>query len=74
MTNWQLAILSLVAWSGAYSLVVINSISYRQQVTPEALMGRVNTAGRMLAWDWAGRSEPWRAVLSARLSAYVSRW
>ena len=31
-------------------LVVVNTISYRQEVTPEALMGRVNTAARMLSW------------------------
>ncbi len=31
-------------------LVVINAINYRQQVTPEALMSRVNTAGRMLSF------------------------
>jgi predicted MFS family arabinose efflux permease len=30
--------------------VVVNTISYRQQVTPEPLLGRVNTAGRMLSW------------------------
>ena len=37
-------------------LVVINSVTYRQQVTPEHLLGRVNTAGRMLAWGmgWTG--------------------
>jgi MFS family permease len=48
--TWQLAALGLLLWSGAYMLVVVNSISYRQEVTPEALMGRVNTAGRMLSW------------------------
>lgn len=48
--NWQFAALGLLAWSCAYTLVVVNSISYRQQVTPEPLMGRVNTAGRMLSW------------------------
>jgi hypothetical protein len=31
-------------------LVVVNTISYRQQVTPEALLGRVNTTGRLLSW------------------------
>ena len=49
-TSWPLAAIGLLAWSGAYTLVVVNSISYRQQVTPEHLLGRVNTAGRMLAW------------------------
>jgi predicted MFS family arabinose efflux permease len=49
-TVWPLAALGLVTWSAAYSMVVVNSISYRQQVTPEHLLGRVNTVGRMLAW------------------------
>ncbi len=48
--TWQLAASALLAWSGAYTLNVVNSISYRQQVTPEHLMSRVNTAGRMLSW------------------------
>jgi Transmembrane secretion effector len=50
VTTWQLAIVGLLSWSVAYTLTVVNAISYRQQVTPEHLMGRVNTAGRMLAW------------------------
>jgi predicted MFS family arabinose efflux permease len=48
--KWPVAALGLFAWGCVYTLVVVNSISYRQQVTPEALLGRVNTAGRMLAW------------------------
>lgn len=53
---WWVAALWLLIWSIAYTLVAINSISYRQQVTPEHLLGRVNTAGRMLAWGmgWTG--------------------
>ena len=56
LTLWWLAALGLAAWGAAYMLVVINSISYRQQVTPEHLLGRVNTAGRMLSWGvgWTG--------------------
>jgi MFS family permease len=48
--NWQLAMVGLLSWGGAYMLVVVNTISYRQQVTPEPLLGRVNTASRMLSW------------------------
>ncbi len=40
----------LLAWGAAYMLVVMSSITYRQQVTPEHLMSRVNTAGRMLSF------------------------
>lgn len=58
VTSWWLASLALVAWSVSYSLIAMNSISYRQQVTPEHLLGRVNTAGRMLSWGvgWTGGS------------------
>jgi MFS family permease len=50
VTSWWLAAVVLVLWAAAYQLVVVNSITYRQQVTPEHLLGRVNTAGRMIAW------------------------
>ncbi|HEY2790821.1 MAG TPA: MFS transporter [Micromonosporaceae bacterium] len=54
--NWILAALALLGWSMAYMTVAINSISLRQQVTPEQLLSRVNTAGRMLSWGvgWTG--------------------
>ena len=48
--DWQLAALGMVGWAIAYTMVVVNTISYRQQVTPEPLLGRVNLAGRMLSW------------------------
>ncbi|MFC0625144.1 MFS transporter [Kribbella deserti] len=48
--TWPLAAIALLSWGSAYVLVIVNSISYRQQVTPEDLLGRVNTAGRMLSW------------------------
>lgn len=49
-TTWLVAVLAMVGWGVAYQLVVINSLTYRQQVTPEHLLSRVNTAGRMLSW------------------------
>lgn len=49
-TWWVLGLVALFVWSCAYTLITVNSISYRQQVTPEHLLGRVNTAGRMLTW------------------------
>ena len=56
VTTWWVAGLALMTWGVFYMLVVINSVTYRQQVTPEHLLGRVNTAGRMLAWGmgWTG--------------------
>ena len=48
--DWVAAAFATLVWGSAYVLVIVNAISYRQQVTPEKLLGRVNTAGRMLSW------------------------
>lgn len=49
-TSWVAATAALAIWGLAYQLVIINSLNYRQLVTPEHLLSRVNTAGRMLSW------------------------
>jgi MFS family permease len=49
-TQWLVAAVLMTVWGVAYQLVIINSLTYRQQVTPEHLLSRVNTAGRMLSW------------------------
>ncbi len=56
LTIWWVAGAAMTVWGAFYQLVVINSITYRQQVTPEHLLGRVNTAGRMMSWGfgWTG--------------------
>jgi MFS family permease len=48
--TWVWASLGMVLWGVSYQLVLITSMTYRMQVTPEHLLGRVNTAGRMLSW------------------------
>jgi hypothetical protein len=48
--SWVSGAILLICWGIAYMLVVTNAITYRQQVTPEPLMSRVNTAGRMLSF------------------------
>ncbi len=48
--QWVVTVAAMTVWGLAYQLVLIASVTYRQQVTPEALLGRVNTAGRMLSW------------------------
>lgn len=47
---WPVAVVAMVVWGVFYQSVVLNSMTYRQQVTPEPLLGRVNTAGRMLSF------------------------
>ena len=54
-------------WAVAYMLVVVNAITYRQQVTPDALMSRVNTTGRMLSF---GLGWPVGSVLGGVVSEY----
>jgi MFS family permease len=49
-SRWQVAVAVMVLWGVSYQGVVLNSMTYRQQVTPERLLGRVNTAGRMLSF------------------------
>jgi predicted MFS family arabinose efflux permease len=63
--NWVAGALLLVGWSSAYMLVVINAINYRQQETPEPLMSRVNTAGRMLSF---GAGFPLGALLGGAVA------
>lgn len=50
MSDWRAATAVMALWGVAYQMVIMNSVSYRQQVTPEALLGRVNTAGRVLSF------------------------
>lgn len=49
-SRWQVAVAVMVVWGVSYQGVLLNSMTYRQQVTPEPLLGRVNTAGRMLSF------------------------
>ncbi len=50
MTTWFWAVLAIAGWAVAYMVVTANSLTLRQQVTPEPLMSRVMTAGRMVAF------------------------
>lgn len=45
-----LAAVALAVWGVASTLVILNGISTRQQLTPDHLQARVNTSARMLAW------------------------
>lgn len=58
--SWVMATVLTALWGSAYMLVVVNSITYRQQETPEHLMSRVHTCGRMLSF---GLGWPAGAVL-----------
>lgn len=40
----------LLVWSAGNTVVILNGITLRQQLTPDRLQARVNTTGRMVAW------------------------
>jgi len=44
------ALAALACWLFCYSMVTINGITLRQELTPDRLQGRVNTTARMLGW------------------------
>jgi MFS family permease len=63
--HWLVACAAVVYWGAASATVVINGITYRQQVCPAELQSRVNTTGRMIAW---GLGQPLGAALAGGLS------
>lgn len=48
--TYPAAVILVGGWAAVYMLIVMAAITYRQQVTPEHLLSRVNTTGRMLSW------------------------
>jgi MFS family permease len=65
--DWVTGTVAMIAWGAAYMAVVINAITYRQQVTPEPLMSRVNTTGRMLSF---GLGTPIGALLGGLVAQH----
>jgi MFS family permease len=57
------AVVALTAYSCVVTLVIVNGIVARAQVTPDDLQGRVNTTARMIAWG----AQPLGAALAAAL-------
>ena len=49
-TSIVLAGACLLVWSAGNTVVILNGITLRQQLTPDHLQARVNTTGRMVAW------------------------
>ena len=48
--GFAVALAALACWQFCYSMVTINGITLRQQLTPDRLQSRVNTTARMLGW------------------------
>ncbi|MFC4564368.1 MFS transporter [Nocardiopsis mangrovi] len=64
-TQWAAAAAAAVLWGTAYSVVVINAVTYRQQVSPQHLQSRINTTARMLSW---GVGQPLGAALAGAVA------
>ncbi|MCY0935867.1 MFS transporter [Streptomyces sp. H34-S4] len=49
VSDWRVVLVALTAWGCAYLVVLVNTMTYSQEVTPADLQGRVNTTRRMLS-------------------------
>ncbi|GGM58168.1 MFS transporter [Longimycelium tulufanense] len=67
-SHWLITGAAASAWGVTATIVVINGVSYRQQVTPDELQSRVNTTARMLAW---GLGQPLGAMLAGAMTVSV---
>ncbi|WP_160051397.1 MFS transporter [Nocardiopsis sp. FR26] len=65
-THWLAAAVCASLWGAAYSVVVINAITYRQRISPDHLQSRVSTTARMLSW---GVGQPVGAALAGAVAA-----
>jgi MFS family permease len=63
--HWLPPLLAATAWGAAHSTVVLNAITYRQQVCPDAMQARVGTTARMLSW---GVGQPAGALLAGAVA------
>ena len=68
-TDWRVALVALAAWGSAYLVVLVNTMTYSQEVTPPDLQGRVNTTRRMLS---SGLGVPLGALLASTITVNVN--
>lgn len=60
------ASLFYLLWSAANTLIIINGITLRQQITPDHLQGRVHATGRMIAYG----GTPFGALVGGAATAW----
>ncbi|MFP5021947.1 MFS transporter [Pseudonocardia phyllosphaerae] len=65
-THWVPALLAATAFGAAYTIVVLNAVTFRQQVTPPHARARVSTTARMLSW---GVGTPAGAALAGAVAS-----
>ncbi|MBK3568482.1 MFS transporter [Streptomyces sp. MBT62] len=64
-TDRRIALVALAAWGTAYLVVLVNTMTYSQEVTPAELQGRVNTTRRMLS---SGLGVPLGALVASAVT------
>jgi len=64
-SDWRVTLVALTAWGSAYLVVLVNTMTYSQEVTPPELQGRVNTTRRMLS---SGLGVPLGALVAGTLT------
>lgn len=67
-TDWRVALVAITAWGSTYLMVIVNTMTYAQEVTPEELQGRVNTTRRMLS---SGLGVPLGALVASSVTVAV---
>ncbi|MFE2169872.1 MFS transporter [Streptomyces sp. NPDC059447] len=63
--DWRVAVVALAVWGSAYLVVLVNTMTYSQEVTPAELQGRVNTTRRMLS---SGLGVPLGALVASTVT------
>ncbi|WP_329200216.1 MULTISPECIES: MFS transporter [unclassified Streptomyces] len=63
--DWRVAVAALAVWGSAYLVVLVNTMTYSQEVTPAELQGRVNTTRRMLS---SGLGVPLGALVASTVT------
>ncbi|MFF1560571.1 MFS transporter [Streptomyces sp. NPDC058279] len=63
--DWRVAVPALALWGSVYLVVLVNTMTYAQEVTPAELQGRVNTTRRMLS---SGLGVPLGALVAGALT------
>ncbi|WP_330328296.1 MFS transporter [Streptomyces sp. NBC_00536] len=69
MDDWRFALPTITAWGTVYLMIIVNTVTYAQSVTPEPLQGRVNATRRMLS---SGIGAPGGAMMAGFVTAAFS--
>nr|WSZ99070.1 MFS transporter [Streptomyces sp. NBC_00857] len=65
--DWRIGLMAITGWGMVYLMVLVNTMTYSQQVTPLDLQGRVNTTRRMLS---SGIGAPLGALMAGLITTH----